>query len=163
MDTHENMPQDQPSDAATSGVRISATGESSRGRRRPRSSDGAAEHENGNESDMDLELLAESESDSDEDGLTPGEGRNRRVTTGGYDPVNNTRTVPRHVCYSEEDSSSGDEDVVENEIDQMEDEEEMDDEEGGRDENDNSGGRLLNVQRVGKLIDLSLFSSINIT
>lgn len=151
MDTSEDQPPNQrdASDPAPTS-RGSTSGEMSRGRRRPRSTDGGPDHENGNESDMDLELLAESESDSDEDAVPPSEERSRRLTTGGYDRPNEACVVSRHVLYSEEDSSSGDDDVVENEMDQVEDEEEVGDEGGGRDENENNAGtRVSDVQRVG--------------
>ena len=126
------------------------SGELSRGRRQPRSTDGGADQENGNESDMDLEFLAETESDSDEDGVPPGEDRTRRLDTGSYDPPSSACVVSRRVLYSDDDSSSADEDVVENEIDQVEDDEELDEEGGGRDENENSGPRVLDVQRAGQ-------------
>ena len=141
----ENNP---PNPAGTSNPSQSSrggtTGELSRGRRRRRSTD--AGMENGNESDMDLELLAESESDSDEDVVPP----SQELSTEGYESPSNPCVVSRCVLYSEDDSSSGDEDVVDNDIDQVEEDEEIDEDGGRRDENENSGTRVLDVHRTGE-------------
>lgn len=148
----EDNPPDQAaiSDPAQ-GSRASTGGDLSRGRRRARSTDGGVDHENGNESDMDLEFLAETESDSDEDGVPPGEDRVRRLDTGGFDrPLSPCIVTKGRVLYSDDDSSSAEEDVVENDIDQVEDDEELDEEGVGRDENENSGARVLDVQRAGQ-------------
>lgn len=104
-------------------------------RKRQRDWDGAPEHENGNESDMDLELLVESESDSEEERGGPPvlpEDRPRRPAAEEYNPppLSDVCVVSR-VLYSEDESSSGDEEIEENLVDQLEDEEEMDDLEEG--------------------------------
>lgn len=144
---NENTPADQHSNAdANRTSRVSATGELSRGRKRQRDSDGGPEHENGNESDMDLELLVESESDSEEEGAGPpvlAEDRPRRPATGEYNPppLSDVCVVSR-VLYSEDESSSGDEEIEENLLDHLDDEEEMDDlEEGGGDDANAHGAR----------------------
>ena len=152
---NDHNPPDQ-AETSDQGSRENTAGDLTRGRRRPRSTDGGVENENGNESDMDLELLAESESDSDEDGIPTGEDRARRLTTGGYNPPSNMES--RRMLYSDDDSSSGDEDVVENELDQVEDDEEVDEEPSGRDEN--SGARIL--ERAGKC-SFSLHSIDDVT
>ncbi len=149
MDTGEDNPPDQAGTSSRAqGSRGGTTGEMSRGRRRVRATDGGTEHENGNESDMDLELLAESESESDEDVVSPSLDLSTREV---YLPPTNPCVVPRCVLYSD-DSSSGDEDVVENDIDQVEEDEEIDEEGGGRDESETSGARVLDVHRTGQLL-----------
>lgn len=95
---------------------------------------------------MDLELLVESESDSEEERGGPPvlpEDRPRRPATGEYNPppLSDVCVVSR-VLYSEDESSSGDEEIEENLVDQLEDEEEMDDlEEGGGDHGNAHGAR----------------------
>lgn len=136
--------------------RGSAAGELSRGRRRTRDADGGTEQENGNESDMDLELLVESESESDDEGgVAPGEDRVRRPTAAEYNPgrpADDVCVVSRRVLYSEDDSSSGDEEMEENELDQVEEEEEMEgdeeDEGVGREESTSLASRILHSARV---------------
>lgn len=84
---------------------------------------------------MDLELLVESESDSEEERSGPPvlpEDRPRRPAAEEYNPppLSDVCVVSR-VLYSEDESSSGDEEIEENLVDQLEDEEEMDDLEEG--------------------------------
>ena len=155
MDTREDNPSNQAGTSHPTQSSRGGSGELSRGRRRQRSTDGGME--NGNESDMDLELLAESESDSDED-VVP---TTQELTAEGYDSPSN-HIVSRCVLYSDDDSSSGDEDVVENDIDQVEEDEEIDEDGGGRDENENSGARVLDVQRTGEF-NWWLVSLISVT